>query len=147
MLPLTRILCPTDFSDASCHAIATARELAVHFHSEIRLAYVVPVVPMVAPNPNFVLSVPEYERALHAEAQEKLDAMSRELNEAGIPTSTVVGHGDAGSEIVRMAQSDGVDLIVMATQGQGRLEHFLFGSVAERVVRLAERPVLTIRAH
>ena len=145
MLPLTRILCPTDFSDASRHAVAAARELALHFGSEVRLVHVLPVVPVVAPNPNFVLSVPEYERALHADAQERLDAMSRELNAAGVHTTTEVGHGDAGSEIVRMAGGDGVDLIVMATHGQGRVEHFLFGSVAEKVVRRAKIPVLTLR--
>ncbi len=147
MLPLKRILCPTDFSDASCRAIATARDLALHFSAEIRLVHVIPVVPTVAPNPNFVLAVPEYERALHKEAQEKLDAMSRELQGAGIKTTTDVGHGDAGNEIVRMAGSDGVDLIVMATQGAGGVERFLFGSVAEKVVRRAPCPVLTLRAH
>jgi len=146
MLPLTRILCPTDFSDASRGALAAARELALHFRAEIRLVHVVPVVPVVAPNPNFVLSVPEYERALHMEAQGRLDVLSRELNDAGVRSSTAIGHGDAGSEIVRMAKGDGVDIIVIATQGHGRLDHFLFGSVAERVVRLAECPVLTVRA-
>ncbi len=146
MLPVKRILCPTDFSDAARRGIAAARELAVHFGSEIRLVHVLPVVPVVAPNPNFVLSVPEYERALHADAQTKLDSLSQELNAAGVRTTTEVGHGDAGAEIVRMAGEDGVDLIVMATQGQGAIEHLLFGSVAEKVVRRSARPVLTVRA-
>ncbi len=149
MLPVKRILCPTDFSDASCRGLAAARELALHFGSEIRLVHVLPVVPQVAPNPNFVMAVPEYERALHADAQHKLDSMSRDLIDGGLRATTEVGHGDAGAEIVRMAaEGDGVDLIVIATQGEGRgrVEHFLFGSVAEKVVRRATCPVLTVRA-
>jgi nucleotide-binding universal stress UspA family protein len=59
---------------------------------------------------------------------------------------TFVGHGDAGSEIVRIAGEQGADLIVTATHGSTGLEHILFGSVAERVVRLAHCPVLSVRA-
>jgi len=145
MLPIARILCPTDFSDPSSEAIAVARELALHFKSEIRLIHVLPIVPVAPSDSTFVWSVPEYERALHVEAQRKLDSLARDLASQGVRTTTVVGHGDAGHEIVKAARDDAADLIVIATHGEGKLERLVFGSVAERVVRHAQCPVLTVR--
>jgi nucleotide-binding universal stress UspA family protein len=58
----------------------------------------------------------------------------------------MVGHGDAAGEIVLIAEKEHVDLIVIATHGWTGLRHLVFGSVAEKVVRLAPCPVLTIRA-
>jgi universal stress protein A len=57
-----------------------------------------------------------------------------------------IGHGDAGYEIVRIARDERADLIVIATHGLTGWRHLIFGSVAERVVRSAACPVLTVRA-
>ncbi len=144
MLPFTKILCPTDFSEASRAAVAAAADLATHFKADVSLVHVVPVLPALPPDPNFVLEVPEYERALHADATRQLEGLSAELRAKGLRVNTIVGHGDAGREIVRVAKAEGVDLIVIATHGTTGWQHVMFGSVAEKVVRLAHRPVLTV---
>ena len=146
MLAIKTILCPTDFSEPSYEGLKYAIELATQFGADLCVTNVVPAVPPLPTDPNFVFEIPEYERGLHADADRKL----RELIEQRIPKSlkvrTVIGHGDAGREIVRIAGEELADLIVIATTGMTGLRHILFGSVAEKVVRLAACPVLTIRA-
>ena len=146
MLTIKTILCPTDFSEPSYEGLKYAIELATLFSADLCLINVVPAVPPLPTNPNFVFEVPEYERGLHADAERKL----RELIEQRVPKSlkvrTVIGHEDAGGEIVRIAEDERADLIVMATTGSRGFRHVLFGSVAEKVVRLATCPVLTVRA-
>ena len=146
MLPVKLILCPTDFSEPSEEGFAAARELALHFQCDLLLAHVLPVVPALPDDPNYVLRVPEYERALHADAATKLEAMAEQAIGQGIKTRTAVGHGDAGSEIVRIAREEGADLVVLATHGLTGWRHIVFGSVAEKVVRLAHCSVLSVRA-
>jgi nucleotide-binding universal stress UspA family protein len=146
MLAIKTILCPTDFSEPSYEGLKYAIELATSFSADLCLINVVPAVPPLPTNPTFVFEVPEYERGLHADAERKL----RELIEQRVPKSlkvrTVIGHEDAGGEIVRIAEDERADLIVMATTGMRGFRHVLFGSVAEKVVRLAACPVLTVRA-
>lgn len=144
MLPFTKILCPTDFSQASQKAIGEAVELALSFKATLCLVHVVPVLPPAPTDPNFVFQVPEYERALHVDGERQLKVLAAELAAKGVPVHTIVGHGDAGSEIVRIANDEGSDLIVIATHGTTGWRHVMFGSVAEKVVRRAHRPVLTI---
>jgi nucleotide-binding universal stress UspA family protein len=145
MLPFRKILCPTDFSEPAETALAAAVELATHFKATVHLVHVVPVLPATQENPNYTFQVPEYEAALHAEALHKLDAMVTRLSAAGVPAERTVGNGEAGREIVRAAAESGADVIVIATHGETGWRHAIFGSVAERVVRLAPCPVLTIR--
>jgi universal stress protein A len=146
MLPVKLILCPTDFSEPSEEGLTVARELASHFGCDLLLAHVLPVVPALPTDPNFVFNVPEYERALHADAAAKLAEMAQASAAKGVTTRTTVGHGDAGIEIVRIAQEESADLIVIATHGLTGWRHVMFGSVAEKVVRLAHCSVLSVRA-
>ncbi|HOQ61299.1 MAG TPA: universal stress protein [Vicinamibacterales bacterium] len=146
MLPFKRIVCPVDFSPASQHAVSEAVAIAKVFQAEILLVHVIPVLPAAPSDPNFVFQVPEYERALRADAERQLARLAAGVAEEGIAARTAVGHGDAGSEIVRLAKEDVADLIVIATHGMTGWRHVMFGSVAEKVVRLAGRPVLTIPA-
>jgi universal stress protein A len=146
MLPFKRILCPTDFSEPSSQAFIVTSELASQFGAEVSLVHVLSAIPALPPDPNYLFRVPEYEQALHADAQRRLQKLADEIGKRGVKAHTAVGHGDAGSEIVRIAKEEGVDLIVIATHGSTGLEHVLFGSVAERVVRLAHCPVLSVRA-
>src|ERR1700756_3612147 len=72
MLPIKLILCPTDFSGPSGACVRTAAELAEHFGAELLLVNVVPAVPSLPPDPNYVFKIPEYERYLHADAEQQL---------------------------------------------------------------------------
>lgn len=146
MLPIRTILCPTDFSPASLTGVKAATELAAHFGAEICLSYVVPTIPVPSSDPVYDFELPEYEEVLHADAEKKLCALQGKMIEAKVSVRTMVGHGDAAGEIVLIAAKEHVDLIVIATHGWTGLRHLVFGSVAEKVVRLASCPVLTIRA-
>jgi universal stress protein A len=145
MLPIQRILCPTDFSGPACTCVRTASELAEHFGAELLLVNVVPAIPTLPPDPNYVFKIPEYEKYLHADAEQQLRKAHAELVGKTVKVRTQVGHGSAAEEIVLIAKTEGVDLIVISTHGSMGLERWVFGSVAEKVVRLAECPVLTVR--
>ena len=145
MLPIKRILCPTDFSGPACTCVRTASELAEHFGAELLLINVVPAVPTAPPDPNYVFKIPEYEKYLHADAEQQLRKAREELVEKNVKVRTQVGHGSAAEEIVLIAKTEGADLIVISTHGSTGFERWVFGSVAEKVVRLAECPVLTVR--
>ncbi len=145
MLPVRTILSPTDFSGPACTCVRTASELAEHFGAELLLVNVVPALPSVPPDPNYVFKIPEYEKYLHADASEQLRKAKEELVGKNVRVRTMVGHGAAAEEIVTIAKAQNVDLIVISTHGSTGWERLVFGSVAEKVVRLAECPVLTVR--
>ena len=145
MLIIKTILCPTDFSEPAREALNVASDLAQHFGAELRLLHVVPVLPPLPPDPTYVFELPEYERYLHADADKNLRTLNAELSAKSIRVSTFVAHGNAAEEIVRAAETQKADMIVIATHGATGWQHLLFGSVAEKVVRLASCPVLTIR--
>ena len=145
MLPVKLILCPTDFSGPACACVRTASELAEHFGAELLLVNVVPALPSVPPDPNYVFKIPEYERYLHADAEAQLKKAREEMVSKKVKVRSQVGHGSAAEEIVLIAKTEKADLIVISTHGSQGFERLVFGSVAEKVVRLAECPVLTVR--
>jgi universal stress protein A len=145
MLPFKTILCPTDFSGPACTCVRAASELAEHFGAELLLVTVVPALPALPPDPNYVFKIPEYEQYLHADAEKQLRKVREQLVGKHVKVRTSVGHGPAADEIVIIAKREGADLIVISTHGSTGLQRWVFGSVAEKVVRLAECPVLTVR--
>ncbi len=147
MLPFKRILSTTDFSEASYQGVTRAAELARCFGAEILLTYVVPAIPALPPGPNYAFDLPEYEEALVQNAEERLAELISEPLFEGLRVKSIVGYGDAAKEIARIAKEEEVGLIAIATHGHGGLRHLVSGSVTEKVVRLAECPVLTIRIH
>jgi len=146
MLTIKTILCPTDFSEPSYEGLKYAVDLATQFGADLCLTNVVPVPPPLPTDTNFVFEIPEYERGLHADAERKLREVIDQRIPKGLKVRTVIGHGEAGAELVRIAEDERADLIVIATTGMTGFRRFLFGSVAEKVVRLALCPVLTVRA-
>lgn len=148
LLPLKRILCPVDFSEPSYTALAAGRELSVYFSSELTLLHVLhplsdPIgeVPTAAVEPHEAYEREEVER-------EALSALNEVADEHALirdRLSLFVLHGEPADAIVRFAREQETDLIVIATHGRTGWRRSVFGSVAERVVRLARCPVLTIR--
>ena len=144
-MPLHTILCPTDFSEASYEALDTAIELALHFQAELCLAHIVPPVPATAADPIFLArGAEDYSRELYADAQDRLNAIIKDRIASEVRTRSVISLGDAADEIVQLADKEGAELIVISTHGLTGWRHLVFGSVAEKVVRLARRPVLVI---
>lgn len=147
MLPLKKILWPTDFSEPSMEALKSAQELALHFSAELYVVHVVAPIPVTATPPgptgfNVGLYQGELEKAAKKSVQEIRDKnIAKEIK-----VHPLIVHGNAAEEVVKAAKENRVDLIVIATHGLTGWRHFVFGSVAEKVVRTASCPVLTIHA-
>jgi nucleotide-binding universal stress UspA family protein len=149
MIGLKHILVATDFSTPSDAALAYGRELARTFGARFTLLHVVENLMAHAIGPDGILLADpemqaELERRAHARVYEFLsDEDRRELGAKGrILVSNVPPQA-----IVDYARDAAVDLIVMGTHGRGAVGHLLMGNVAERVVRTAPCPVLTVREH
>jgi nucleotide-binding universal stress UspA family protein len=145
MLPFKKILCPTDFSEPSYEALKAAGELAYEFGSELCIIHVVsPVPPMPMGAEPTALNVLMYEEELMASSKKSLEEVLNHLETRELKSRLIVVRGNAADEIVRIADQENVDLIVIATRGRTGLNRLIFGSVAEKVVRLAKCPVLTV---
>jgi universal stress protein A len=145
MLPVKKIVCPTDFSDPSAEAVRLAGELASHFGAELLLLHV--VTPSLAAPPAMEappVTLPITVADLEATAEQSLQEMAARLQAQGLRASFRVQRGSAAEEIVQAAEQEQAELIAIATQGRTGLGHLLFGSVASKVVRLAKCPVLTV---
>lgn len=150
MLSFQKILCPIDFSDPSYRALATADELARRYNAELHVLHVVPPVPLVELPPgsgSAAFDVKRYETELLDSYRKTLDNALGEYVKPGITLTRHLELGDPAHEIVVLAEKIHVDVIVIATHGRTGLKRFLFGSVAEAVVRRSPCAVLTIPMH
>ena len=139
------ILAPVDFSESSTKAVETAAEMASRFGAGLLLVHVVAAIPKL-PTDVSIFKEGEYERRLHEDAVRRIEAVAAQQPK-GISVRTEVGiANDVGMEITRIAEHNGVDLIVIATHGMTGWNKLVFGSVASKVVRLAPVPVLLLRA-
>lgn len=144
-LRIERILCPVDFSEESTHALRYAGELAAHFGAEIIVVHAVEPLPYPVEFGPLPALLTDAEPMLLKRAKEQLEALrSKELG--SLPKSyAVVEIGIPEHAICEAATRERCDLVVLSTHGRSGLSHLLIGSVAERVVRLAPCPVLTIK--
>jgi nucleotide-binding universal stress UspA family protein len=142
-----RILVPVDFSPTSESAIEHAQELAARFDACIELLHIVedPIASGAWELDASYLTIPELLDRFVEDAERRLGEVRSQLMDAGITVETHVVTGTPARGIVHVAQEDGCDLIVMGTHGRTGLSHMLMGSVAERVIRTAVCPVLTVR--
>jgi len=145
MLPIRKIIAPTDFSEPAQAGVDAAEELAREFSAEVVLVYAVPRIPMVpAPHGAGAVGQVELEQEIRESAEKALDKITEKLR-AGIGRIRYrVLSGDAAHEIVEAAKQEHADLIVISTHGETGWRRFVSGSVAEKVVRLAECPVLAV---
>jgi len=145
----TKILAATDFSDDSNYALTYAEELARRFSAEILLVHVdQPLAPVMVSELSPGLDVGAMNRIAEEQrllALRELDRTTARLRDAGLKSRSLLKVGAPFLEIINAAHSEGADLIVLGTHGRSGLAHVLMGSVAERVVRKAHCPVLTIR--
>jgi nucleotide-binding universal stress UspA family protein len=145
MLSPKLILSPIDFSESSLEALDVAQDLATRYGSELLLVHVVPVIPKLPENVS-ILSEGGYERELIQNAELRLTELAGELQQKGVRARTAVGLADdAAMEIVRTAEQEKADLIVIATHGMTGWRRLAFGSVTDKVVRTVECPVLVLR--
>lgn len=142
MPTLSKFLVAVDFSEYSERALAFAEDLAASLGASIHLVHVYPLAAYVAPpmTPAPVL-VGQFREQSEQAFREYL---TRVRKEHGVPFEGTLAEGVPHEEIVKVAKSLGADLIVMGTHGRSGIEHLLLGSVAERVIRVAGIPVLTV---
>ena len=136
----TKVLVATDGSAEARLAASTAAELASSTESELHVVHVAEL------RPTFLAQTEEEPAELRRQARRRLDEQVGALEEAGgIVEEAHLRQGRADEEIVELAESLGVGLIVMGSRGRGRIRRALMGSVSESVVRHAHCPVTIVR--
>jgi nucleotide-binding universal stress UspA family protein len=147
MLPPNLILSPIDFSDSSHAALEVAADFAARFGAELLLVHVVPAIPDLPENVS-MLKEGEYDRSLVDAAAKRLSDLATKLAHKNVKARTEVGTAnDVGMELVRSAEHNHADMIIIATHGMTGWHKIAFGSVAEKVVKQASCPVLVLRAN
>jgi len=148
MIEIRRILCPTDFSETSRHALNHAAALARWYKASITLLYAhsptviaayAPGVPLL---PGAVLTAQDRE----ATVQNLHDLAKEEVGD-GVRIDCQFRDGDATTEILQAADALSADLLVLGTHGRSGIERLAMGSVAEKVLRRASCPVMTVPPH
>jgi nucleotide-binding universal stress UspA family protein len=138
-MEIRHILVPTDFSAPSQQAMTYAFELAQKVGAKLSLLHVIEV-------PVYAIEVSLPLEDLEQDARRGLARLLPEAAAAHVDVTRLVAMGVPYEQILEMATAEQVDLIVMATHGRTGLRRLAMGSVAERVVRMAPCPVLTIRS-
>ena len=138
------LLVATDFSEASEHAMEHAHALAHSLGARLHLLHVVPgPVPASAWSEHDAYDLAALSERLRTQAEQEIAKRARSFGDVAVTTEVVIGSPAAA--IAATAAKRGIDMIVMGTHGRSGFSHLVVGSVAERVVRSAPCPVLTIR--
>jgi nucleotide-binding universal stress UspA family protein len=147
MLMLKTILVATDFSEASDSALAYGRELAARFGGRLHVLHVAEKIYITTFGAETYAAVaPNLQQRVEDDARARLDELLIDSDHsAPVAKPIVITSSAPAYAIIDYAAEHGIDLIVMGTHGRGALAHLLMGSVAEKVVRLASCPVLTVR--
>jgi nucleotide-binding universal stress UspA family protein len=138
-----RILVPTDGSAGVERAVDHAVSLAAEHDAAVHAIHVVNTANFAAMP--LEASVEGVEDMLRDDAEAAVRAVVDRAEAAGVTAETVVADGTPSNEIVRYAEEEDCDLIVMGTHGRGGIDRLLLGSVAEKVVRAADVPVMTMQ--
>ena len=141
----TKILLPIDFSPSSQAALDMAADLAKHFHAEL---YLVNMIPMF-PNTKIADLVPEAEfiREARSFAEGHLAKCHAVLSARGVKsTSSVEVENDIAGKIMEVVEHEHIDMVVISTHGISGWHPLVFGSIAEKVVKLVQCPLLLLRS-
>ncbi len=146
-MQIRSILLPTDFSECGNYALSYAASLARKFGASIICVHVIePMVPTVGySGMTEPLPLADITDQLEDSAERELPKIAECEECAGLEIEEVIAHGEAASEIARVAEERNVDLIVISSHGRTGLGRILFGSTAEAVVRHASCPVLVVK--
>jgi nucleotide-binding universal stress UspA family protein len=120
--------------------------MASRFGAELLLVYVVPAIPDL-PKDVSIFKEGDYDKSLENKDAQQLKELAATVANKNVKVRTELGTGDdVGMELVRIAENDHVDMIIIATHGMTGWREFAFGTVAEKVVKQADCPVLVLRA-
>jgi nucleotide-binding universal stress UspA family protein len=145
MLPIKKIISPTDFSELSDNGLKAAIELAEHFAAELLVVHVVAplsaAATSAAPAAHYL---PEVMESIRHNAETSLKSLMEKKVPDTLRSKSILLEGSPADEIAEYAKEVEADLIVIATHGQSGWRRFMFGSVTEKVMRLTKFPVLII---
>ena len=147
MPAIQNILAPVDLSEGSATAFRYAQTLGTACGSTVYALYVMDN-PHLTPGGASLweFSLPDLVKRLEQAANERLEEFISDLREPGPRIETLARVGSPSAEITRCAGENSIDLIVIGTHGRSGVAHALLGSVAERVMRSAPCPVVTVRS-
>lgn len=137
-------LVPIDFSQYADYALDYAMALAKTLQARLTLLHVIHAIPLGVTDMDTALPY-SYLQDLEAEITQNMQHYLKRVQDAGLEGDTVVVHGVPFDEIVQMAKTKNVTLIIMGSHGRTGLGRLFLGSVAEKVVRLAPCSVLVAR--
>ena len=141
----TKILLPIDFSPPSQAALEMAADLAQHFQAELHLVNVIPMFPTtslpdLAPEAEFILQA-------RVSAERHLAKCQAVLAARGIKASSTVEVGnDIAGNIMEVIERERIDMVVISTHGISGWHPLVFGSIAEKIVKLVKCPLLLLRS-
>jgi nucleotide-binding universal stress UspA family protein len=144
---LKKILVPQDFSDYSLHALKYAITFAELFKSELIILHIVEPIVYPADFSFGQVSIPAMEEEIRKHSEEQLNELLSKEVPGTIKATPMIRVGKPFIEIVEVAKAESADLIVISSHGRTGMDHVLFGSTADKVVRKAPCPVLTISPH
>jgi nucleotide-binding universal stress UspA family protein len=138
-----RVLVTTDGSTASEGAIDHAIDLAKQYGATLHALYVVDSAAYAS----LEMAADVVADELRSEGAEVVEAIAERAADAGVTAETAIETGVVHRTIVDYADREGIDLVVMGTHGRTGVDRFLLGSVAEKVIRTADAPVMTVRSN
>lgn len=145
MKPFQKILVPVDFSEYSAEAVRIAAEVSRRFEASLTLVHVYDPLVYALPDGFTFMPQPAIDQLLQAFSDQLAQAKLQALEAGAARVETQVLQGAVAGAIIDRAVGGAFDLIVMGTHGRTGMQHALIGSTAERVVRLAGCPVLTVK--
>jgi nucleotide-binding universal stress UspA family protein len=144
-MQIKTILFPTDFSQGARAAMDHAVTLARDYRAKLLLLYVIQDISIAEWYIPSTLSVTDLVDDMQKSAEKEMEKWGAEVAATVPNVERLIVRGVPFVEIIRTAKERGADLIVIGTHGRTGIDHMLFGSTAEKVVRKASCPVLTVR--
>lgn len=145
LMKIAKILFPTDFSEGALYAFPYAVDLAKTYSAKLYMVHILYDVAMATGLHIPHTSMDTLYKELEANAKKTLESFAYELRQGVADIEFAVLRGVPYEEALNYAGANGIDLIVIGTHGRKGLDRLLFGSTAERIVRNAACPVLTVR--
>jgi nucleotide-binding universal stress UspA family protein len=147
MIALKNVLVATDFSEPSAVALDYGRDLARSYGATLHMVHVIEG-RLALHGPEIGFAYAEVERHIEEAARRDLDGALTADDHQTLNARTVITRAsNVAQAITEYAKNNAIDLIVVGTHGRGAIQRFLIGSVAERVMRTAPCPVLTVRTN
>lgn len=144
MVEIKKILCAVDFSELSAQIADYAKTLAKPFGAEIHILYIAPTLAQYVGLQVAPTSIENFVNEIIAGAENTMEKFLQD-NLSEVNAQGHVFPGYAAEEILNFANNEQIDMIIMGTHGRKGIDRILFGSVAEKVVKAANVPVLTLR--